>query len=64
MVASDLDTIGPCMQANLPTAYLKKLSPSVFIAKYAELGEIFQPDEEQIAVITSLITYKYMNIII
>jgi hypothetical protein len=47
------------MQAHLPINYLQNLSPSVFIAKYSLLGVIFQPDEEEIAVITSLITYFY-----
>jgi hypothetical protein len=55
-VSSDLDTIGPCMQANLPIKYLEVLSPSVFIAKYSVLGEIFQPNLDEQAVVTHLIT--------
>ena len=56
LVSSDLDTIGACMQANLPISYLQSLSPSVFIAKYSLLGYIFQPNLAKQAVVTSLIT--------
>ena len=44
------------MQANLPIEYLEVLSPSVFIAKYSVLGEIFQPNLDEQAVVTHLIT--------
>ena len=42
--------------SNLPLEYLEKLEPEVFIAKFSTLGNIFQPDEEEIKVITELIT--------
>jgi len=61
LVSSDLDTIGKCMQANLPISYLQNLSPSVFITKYSLLGVIFQPNVDKQAVVTSLITSYASN---
>ncbi len=54
--AADLEKLGPCLYANMPTDYLKALDPSVFIKKFSTLGNVFQPTVSQITEITNLIS--------
>lgn len=41
--------LGPCLASVLPSSYLSAIDPSTFISYYTTLGNVFQPDDNQIA---------------
>ena len=51
--------LGPCLVSNMPLVYLQNLNPSAFIKYYTILGNAFQPDTNEIATISSLISLVF-----